>query len=214
MAIFATQYALSRRKHRRSALAVAQLDPGASNIVENSPVEYRNPSKPSIFARILGSLLPWNAPRLLGYQNVPTKDTAGKPGDEVVSAATLAVFQTENAMILNEAHSIPLTTDTQETSQSRKILNAIQTSTQNLAAITLAALHAGAFASERNIGEAAWAIVWVSISSVRSAIYLCSLYCSFFLVCTSLTWLYLAPSRSSHPTPSLRTRQWPSWSTC
>lgn len=162
--IIAVQYALSARKHKRSAIAVAQLDPGASNIVETFPDASVRDSRPNILVRILTSLLPWNAPRLLGYHSVDSTEPAGKSKDDVVSSATLAVFQTENAMILNEVHSIPLTFGSEEEIRARKLLNVSQRFIHTVAAVALAAFHAAGFAMGGGMGEAVWAVFWVSFA--------------------------------------------------
>ncbi|CAO1614569.1 unnamed protein product [Sympodiomycopsis kandeliae] len=160
VAIFAVQYALSKRKHKHSAIAVAQLDPSASNIVERNGNSEPKRRRQGVFGRLLSTLLPWNASRLLGYQRLSTNDAKTKSEQEVISPATLAVFQSENAMILNEVHSIPLTYHSDEEARSSQILNVTQRLIHTIASVSLAGLHASGFAMGGGMGEAAWAVFW------------------------------------------------------
>lgn len=179
--IFVVQYVLSARKHQKVAQAVAQLDPGASSFMDltaslpqfnvgaaagasaHSPGTFASSARtrPNILARALEALLPWNAPKILRANGQP-RSKHGGPTDESapVSAATLAVFHTENAMILNEVHSILLHFLDETQLKRKRRLDLIKRSIDVLGAVALAAMHAAGWVWDDRFSELAWVTAW------------------------------------------------------
>lgn len=110
---------------------------------------------PNVLARVLAKLLPWNAPKILGANDQAAADSA-----KTVSAATLAVFRTENAMILNEVHSTPLNFLTSEERGRKRRQDVTKRTIDALGAIALAAMHAAGWVMSEQRSEIAWAATW------------------------------------------------------
>lgn len=159
--VFLLQYAHSRRKHTRSARVIAQLDPAASNFATNRLTgegeadEQGEEEQSSLLSRAVNRLPSWGASKAHGKKG---RESAGEP----VSAATLAVFRTENAMILNEVHSIPLRQLSEGELARKRIMDTSKRCVDTLGAITLASLHAAGWVMGGGVPEAAWCTTWVS----------------------------------------------------
>ncbi|CAO1638019.1 unnamed protein product [Parajaminaea phylloscopi] len=174
-AVFAIQYAHSARKHAKMAAAVAQLDPAASSFhigagtrasapAPGATSRPRERSSTNVFAAALAKILPWNAPRILGAAGSGAKskakdgttDADGSP----VSAATLAVFRTENAMVLNEVHSTPLHSLDEAQLRRKRRFDLAKRTADLLGAIALASMHAAGWVLSGQLSETAWAATW------------------------------------------------------
>ena len=164
------QYARSKRRHEESERVVAQLDPTASSVHLSATQHSSSTSStsstpttstsPSLFSKVLRKFLPCNSSKILNHTNANGKSSSSKA--ETISAATLAVFRTENAMILNEVHSIPINHLSEAERRKKRTLDTVKEAVDTIGAVILAALHAVSWISQGGNGQVAWAATWVS----------------------------------------------------
>lgn len=156
LAVFLIQYARSRRKHHAAAAAVAQLDPDASSFQIAPAAAAASTSNAQSSSSSIGRLFSWRKSSDSRNGKAPQQE------QETISAATLAVFRTENAMILNEVLATPLhNLDAAELSHKRR-LDVTKRSVDTVGAVVLAAMHAAGWAvNSGSVSEVAWAFTWI-----------------------------------------------------
>ncbi|PWN22275.1 hypothetical protein BCV69DRAFT_257017 [Microstroma glucosiphilum] len=161
--VFLLQYAHSTRKHKRSAKVIAQLDPSASNFAtarltgEGGVDGQRVDQRSSLFSRAAKNLPSWRSSKNNAKKG---KGLAGEP----VSAATVAVFRTENAMILNEVHSIPLRQLSAPELARKRVLDTSKRCVDTFGAIIIASLHAAGWMMGGGRTEAVWSTTWIYLA--------------------------------------------------
>lgn len=107
-------------------------------------------------------------PRISQATQQPRTDSTAQNGngqnegskDPAISAATLAVFRTENAMIINEVLSTPMQRQNAEAQRHRRFLDGIKYTVDITGTFALALLHASAWRSNGETTEAVWAVTW------------------------------------------------------
>jgi hypothetical protein len=113
-----------------------------------------------LLGRAVKSLPSWGTSKATGKKG---NDSAGEP----VSAATLAVFRTENAMILNEVHSIPLRQMSEGEFARKRVLDTSKRCVDTFGAVMLASLHAAGWMMGGGRTEVVWGTTWVSCEAVE-----------------------------------------------
>lgn len=165
----------STSRKRRSHGAVAGLDPTASSFtIRNERAPYVSVAettssrrstgiaahKVPLQKRVLYSLLPWNASRLASWAPSQRPDAAPPQ----MPAAQLLVWQTENAVVINEVHRSSTNATTPQQHEKDRKLELAKRGVESLGGVAAAALCAA------DVGFARWGWVglWVSSHSAHT----------------------------------------------
>ncbi|SPO28038.1 probable YBT1 - Vacuolar, ABC protein transporting bile acids [Ustilago trichophora] len=180
-----------RRALTASAKHVATLDPGASSfsaVLHAQSAQQQSASRratPSGFfglpRSLLSAILPWNSSRILRSNSVSSAHSSTLPfgstnGASKIDSATAAsqaalqVFHTENAVILNEVHLTPPTTRDQHVVERLRRLELLRRVIDVLGSVTLAALHAGDWATgwHSRSYQIYWSFLWFYLASLSA----------------------------------------------
>ncbi|KAN0061178.1 Transporter of the ATP-binding cassette (ABC) [Thecaphora frezii] len=171
LATLAVHSIRQRRGLVSSAKQVAQLDPASSSfaipeVQDAGPSSHaasrnkRSRRHRNIFARVIGSLLPWNSSRIL---NSKDDRRVGVEEDQAAANAAMEVFRTENAVILNEVHQTPLQNMDPSRLQRMQRLALTRRLIEAIVSVALAAVHAAAWALgwQSFAWQACWTGIWI-----------------------------------------------------
>ncbi|SNX85131.1 probable YBT1 - Vacuolar, ABC protein transporting bile acids [Melanopsichium pennsylvanicum] len=181
-----------RRALAASAHHVATLDPGASSfsaaLQAQSAHQQHGASRRSASSgflglphRLLSAILPWNSSRIIRSNSISSVRSSTLPFGSsnraakldkaaAASQAALEVFHTENAVILNEVHLTPPTVRDAHVLQRLRRLELLRRIIHVLGSVTLAALHAGDWATgwHSRSYQLHWAFLWFYLASLSA----------------------------------------------
>lgn len=187
LVIVVIQRLTAGRRHARSARQIAHLDPASSSIALDT-----GSASPSLLERLLSTIMPWNGPQIANA--VLCRSKRGRRSSFVArnrsmssdrplsmagaaSAAALAIFHTENAVILNEVHKNieerlfnPLDPNSTESESSdRSSIKAVETVKRVWELVGCAAMVGiSATAIGLDAGSVSWLALWIYLSIISA----------------------------------------------